>query len=424
MYLPSQTTRVILRLLAILSLLAPACSGVSQAEVVLAQSEKPRQTSHNASEAALEELAVGNSAFAFDLYQAIRGEPGNLFYSPYSISLALAMTYAGARNQTEKQMADTLHFTLPQAELHPAFNVLDLQLTQPGQTAEGFQLRVANSLWGQKDYTFTPTFLDGLAENYGAGLRLVDFKGDTAREQARLAINEWVRDQTEDKIKELLAKGILTQDTRLVLANAIYFKAEWEKHFYGTVDDLFTLLDGKTVIVPIMSNRISTPYVDGEGYQAVEIPYKGNRMRMVILLPDEGQFAAFEQTLDGNRLSAILQALEPTDVKVFMPKFDYDASLELNQTLADMGMPDAFDWQRADFSGMTGKPELHLTHVVHKAVVAVDEMGTEAAAATGVVGEIVSVPILLRIDHPFIFVIHDAETSAILFIGRVLDPSA
>jgi serpin B len=284
-----RTSQLALALLTLLSVLTPACGqSPSRVEVALAQSEKPRQTSPGASESALTEAVAGNMAFAFGLYQAIRSEKGNLFYSPYSISLALAMAYAGARGETEKQMTDTLHFTLPQVALHPAFNALDLKLTQPGQTAEGFQLRVANSLWGQKDYTFTPTFLDVLAENYGAGLKLVDFKGDPAREQARLAINAWVSDHTEDKIKELLAKGILTQDTRLVLANAIYFKAEWEKHFYDTRDDVFTQLDGTTVIVPIMSNRIYAPYVDGEGYQAVEIPYKGNRMRMVILLPDEG----------------------------------------------------------------------------------------------------------------------------------------
>jgi len=419
----SQMLRIVFALATGLSLLASACGEAGKAQVVLAQSEKPRQTSPTASESALTEAAAGNNAFAFGLYQAIRGGEGNLFYSPYSISLALAMTYAGARGETEKQMAEALHFTLPQEALHPAFNALDLQLAQPPQTDEGFQLRTANSLWGQKDFTFRAEYLDLLAENYGAGLRLVDFKDDAARQQARSAINAWVSAQTEDKIKELLAKGILTQDTRLVLANAIYFKAEWEKHFYGTQDDVFTLLDGATVVVPIMTNRLVVPYADGEGYQAVAIPYKGSRMQMVVLLPDEGQFDAFEQTLDGERFSAILQALQPTDVKVYLPKFDYDASLELKPALSDMGMPDAFDWQRADFSGMTGERDLVLSHVVHKAFVAVDEEGTEAAAATGVVAEIVSMPFVMKVDHPFLFVIRDAETGAVLFVGRVLDPT-
>jgi serine protease inhibitor len=419
----SRMLRVVFALATGLSLLASACGEAGKAQVVLAQSEKPRQTSPTASESALTEAAAGNNAFAFGLYRAIRGGEGNLFYSPYSISLALAMTYAGARGETEKQMAQALHFTLPQEALHTAFNALELQLARPPQTDGGFELRTANSLWGQKDFVFRPEYLDLLAENYGAGLRLVDFKDAAAREQARSAINEWVSAQTEDKIKELLAKGILTEDTRLVLANAIYFKAEWEKHFYDTQDDVFTLLDGVTVTVPLMTNRLEAPYVDGEGYQAIEIPYKGNRMRMVVLLPDEGRFDAFEQTLDGERFSAILQALQPSDVKVYLPKFNYDASLELKPALSDMGMPDAFDGQRADFSGMTGTHDLVLSHVVHKAFVAVDEAGTEAAAATGIVAEIVSMPSLMKIDHPFLFVIRDAETGAVLFVGRVLDPA-
>lgn len=403
----------------------PRPTNAGPSDVTLARSTKQRQASPDVADAALSELAAGNTAFALDLYQAIQGQDGNLFYSPYSISLALAMTYAGARGETERQMADTLHFALPQEQLHPAFNALDLQLTQQDQGEDAFKLKVANSLWGQKDFAFRPEFLDLLAENYGAGLRLVDFMDESAREQARLTINKWVEEQTEDKIKELLKQGILTQDTRLVLANAIYFKAEWEQPFLnGTKEEPFTLLDGTQVTAPTMSRRAMTRYAGGEDYQAVEIAYKGGRMSMVVFLPAPGQFEAFEASLDAERINAILQGLKQEDIRLFMPKFKYEAELSLAQTLADRGMPDAFDPLQADFSGMTGKRNLFIKHVEHKAFVAVDELGTEAAAATGIVSEIVSMPIEVRVDRPFIFLIRDGETGAILFVGRVVDPRA
>jgi serpin B len=402
-----------------------AATGCGQtAGVAIAQSSLPRNTSPNVTDAALAELSAGNTAFALDLYQAIRGADGNLFYSPYSLSIALAMTCAGARGETERQMAETLHYSLPQDQLHPAFNALDLSLNQQRGGDENFTLKTANSVWAQADYDFLPEYLDALAENYGAGLRLVDYKDEGARENSRQAINEWVGEQTEGKIQDLLAKGILTEMTRLVLANAIYFKAEWETPFLnGTEDREFTLLNGDTVTVPMMGRRAETRHAEGDGYQAVEILYKGDRIRMVIVLPAPGQFEAFEQSLDSARLDEILQSLTPKDVKLFMPKFQYAATLNLGETLSAMGMPDAFTPFVADFSGMDGTHDLYLSHVVHKAFVAVDEMGTEAAAASGIVAEIVSMPLYVTLDHPFIFVIRDAETGAILFVGRVVNPT-
>jgi serpin B len=402
----------------------PAKSG----EVLLAKSERERNTSPTVTDPALAELSAGNRAFAFDLYQAIRTEGDNLFYSPYSISIALAMAYAGARTATEGQMADTLHFTLPQEQLHPAFNALDLRLTGPDQedretNGESFTLRIANALWAQASYPFLPTFLDLVAENYGTGVRLVDFVNPENREQARLAINQWVMDETEDKIKDLIPQGILTELTRLVLANAIYFKGEWDKPFLnGTRDSPFTLLDGEQVSVPMMSRRAETLYAEGDGYQAVELPYKGDRVRMLVVLPAPGQFEAFERSLNDAQLQAILSALSQDDIKLFMPRFQFEASFNLNDVLAAMGMPDAFDPEKADFSGMDGTRWLYIADVLHKAFVAVDEMGTEAAAATGVIVEIVSQPQVVKIDRPFLFVIRDAETGSLLFIGRVVDP--
>ena len=386
-----------------------------------------RETSPDVAESTLSELVEGNNAFAFDLYQAIRAEEGNLFYSPYSISIALAMTYAGARSDTEQQMADVLHYALPQERLHPAFNALDLELTNNNQQfEEDFTLRIANSMWGQEGYPFLPGFLELIAKNYGSGMRSVDFVDPNNREQARLAINNWVLERTEGKIKDLITKNLLNDFTRLVLANAVYFKADWEKPFLNeTIDDNFYLLDGASITVPMMSRRTDTNYIEGEGYQAIELPYKGERMRMIILLPDEGQFAAIENALDTEFANSILQGLKSDDIKLYLPIFEYETQLSLADVLSEMGMPDAFSSSRADFTGMTEKPELSIAHVVHKAFVAVDEIGTEAAAATGVIAEIESGPrVVIKVNRPFIFFIYDKESSTILFIGRVVNPDA
>jgi len=399
--------------------------------VVLAQSSQPRLSAPSVPAESLSALATGNNAFAFALYRAIRAGQGNLFYSPYSLSLALAMTYAGARGNTEQQMAHALHFMLPQSQLHGAFNALDLKLNTTGQANADFKLSLADSLWGQAGFAFRPEFLDTLAENYGAGLRLTDFVDAANREQSRQTINQWVADQTQGKIKELLAKGFLSDLTRLVLVNAIYFKADWDVPFTrGTHNGDFTRLDNTAVSVPMMSRRASTAYAKGADYEAAEIAYKGNRMRMLVLLPAQGQFASFEQSLTAEHVDAIVRALKADEVILTMPKFQFDASLSLEDTLSTMGMSDAFDANRADFSGMTGKRDpstgsgqaLYIAHVVHKAFVAVDEMGTEAAAATGIGMEVTSLPTVLTLDRPFVFVIRDGETGTVLFAGRVLDP--
>ncbi len=308
-------------------------------------------------------LVGGNTAFAFDLYRALKGQSGNLFFSPYSISQALAMTYAGARGETEQQMAKALHFDLPQAGLHPSFNSLDQELAQrgqgaQGQDAKGFRLNVVNALWGQKDYQFLPAFLDLLSQNYGAGMQLVDYIN--AAEQARTTINDWVSQQTEDKIKDLIPPGVLNELTRLVLTNAIYFNAAWATPFEegATQDGMFTLLDGSQVQAPMMKQIESLGYAEGEGYQAVELPYDGRELSMVILLPAKGEFAAFEDSLDAARVEAILKELAPGQVALTMPRFKFDSEFSLKDALSQMGMPLAFHPDDADFSGMTGNREL------------------------------------------------------------------
>jgi serpin B len=407
-----------------------ACTQPVSGEVL--HSEKPRVTSPDVSEADLATLVNGNSTFALDLYQAIKERGGNLFYSPYSISLALAMTYAGARGETEQQMADTLCFTLPQDRLHPAFNSLDIELSRRGEGAKGkdekgFRLNVVNAIWGQKDYKFLSGFLDVLAENYGAGLRILDFA--SAPEESRITINNWVSDQTEGRIKDLIPQGLIDSLTRLVLTNAIYFNAAWQEPFNkdATHDGTFYLLNGDEITVPMMRQTESFGYSEGDGYQAVELPYDGREVSMVILLPTAGNFESFEDSLDAKRLDEIIGGLEYRQVALTMPKFEFDSDFSLGETLAAMGMPLAFSGG-ADFSGMTGNRDLFIADVVHKAFVSVDEAGTEAAAATAVVMPMAIMPpeepVEVTVDHPFIFLIRDIETGTILFIGRVLNPSA
>jgi serpin B len=396
----------------------------------IARSEKQRVTSPDVAAPDLADLVDGNSAFAFDLYQVLREENDNFFYSPYSISLALAMTYAGARGETEQQMADTLHFILPQDRLHPAFNGLDLELARRGEGArgkdgEGFRLNVVNALWGQEGFQFLSAFLDVLAEDYGAGLRLLDFVN--APEESRVTINDWVSDQTEGRIEDLIPQDVINTLTRLVLTNAIYFNAAWAEPFEPdqTNDGTFHLLDGGEVTVPMMRQTESFGYAEGEEYRAVELPYDGWELSMVILLPEAGEFEPFEGSLDAEQVDAILKNLARRQVTLTMPKFEFESGFSLKEALAAMGMPDAFTGA-ADFSGMTGSRDLFIREVIHQAFVSVDEAGTEAAAATAVVMELGAMPgepVGVTVDRPFVFLIRDIETGAILFVGRVVDPS-
>src|SRR4030043_9007 len=368
-----------------LVLLSPVIASVQLTQPAVAgevKSDKERVTSPDVSPSEQALLVEGNSAFAFDLYQALKGQGGNLFYSPYSISLALAMTYAGAHGETAQQMADTLQFLLEQARLHPAFNWLDAELSSRGHGAQGkdgkgFRLNIVNAIWGQKDYEFLTEFLDVLAENYGAGLRILDFI--RAAEESRLIINDLVSDQTEDRIEDLIPEGAINERTRLVLTNAIYFNAAWAYPFIkdATADGPFYLLDGGQVTVPMMKQMESFGYADGEGYQAIELPYDGGELSMVILLPEAGQFGAFEKELEARQVDAIIEDLQSMRVTLTMPKFEFDSEFGLKDALAGMGMPIAFSPDEADFSGMTGNRELFISDVVHKAFVAVDEAGTE-----------------------------------------------
>jgi serpin B len=379
----------------------------------------------------LADLVSGNNDFALDLYQVLRAKDGNLFYSPYSISLALAMTYAGARGETEQQMAQALGFVLPQNRLHRAFSHLTKELASrsegaSGKDENGFELNIANAVWGQEGYQFLADFLDILDANHGAGMRTLDFASDP--EQARLTINAWASDETEGRIEDLVPPDAIDPLTRLVLTNAIYFNAAWNQPFSpeATANGPFHLLDGDQTTVSMMRQSEHFDYAAGDGYQAIQLPYDGYQTSMVILLPAQGEFGAFEGMLDAGVADSILQDLEPKQVSLSMPRFEYDSDFSLEETLAAMGMPDAFT-SAADFSGMTGNRELFISEVIHKAFVSVDEEGTEAAAATAVMMPLSAAPeepIVFTADRPFVFLIRDNLTGAILFVGRVVNPGS
>lgn len=372
------------------------------------------------------QLMLDNTAFAFDLYQILCKEHGNLIISPYSISQALAMTFAGARGDTAHQMAQTMHYTLPPERLPPAFQVLDGYLHEMND--DDFALHVVNALWGQQGFGFAPEFVDLLHTFYGADMNEVDYIGDA--EAAREAINGWVAEQTADRIPELIAPDVLNVQTRLVLTNAVYFNATWAYPFNPDETDpagVFTLLDGSTVTVPMMHrDDVEFWYLEGDKdhpFDTAALPYANERMVMVIILPHPGAFEEVEAALAAPTFVGLLGELVWDMGHVMLPKFETQTTLSLPETLQALGMVDAFDQARADFSGMTGAPDLFIADVVHQAAITVDEHGTEAAGGTAVVMEWRAVPeTALIVDRPFIYALVDLDTGAILFLGRVLNP--
>jgi len=381
-----------------------------------------------AGEQADEEILVqDNFAFAIDLYQKLRASEGNIFFSPYSISTALAMTYAGARGNTEKEMTKTLRFSLDQANLHPAFANIESRLNKL-QKAGNVKLSVANSLWPQQDYRFLNEYLSLIKKHYGVSITPVDYKH--AREAARKMINKWVEDKTQDKIKNLIQPGILDALTRLVLVNAIYFKGNWESQFKTsrTKDAPFYLSPNNSVQAPIMTQKQKFRYGEIETLQVLELPYVGDELSMIVLLPQKADgLRQLESSLTVENLKRWKRRLGKREVLVFLPKFKMTSMFRLDKTLVSMGMVDAFNDSKANFAGMDGRPDwLYIGAVLHKAFVDVNEEGTEAAAATAVVMKargIRALPPTFRADHPFVFLIHENRTGSILFMGRVTDPT-
>lgn len=370
------------------------------------------------------QLAKGNNAFAFDLYGKLRQQPGNLFLSPYSISVAMAMTYGGAGGETAVQMAKVMHFSLDHEQLHRAFAAFQAELRLPADKAD-FQLSIANRLWAEKSYKFLDTYLRLTERYYGAPVEGLDFVGAT--ESSRKTIDRWVEAQTHKKINELLPPGAIGPDTRLVLTNAIYFLGNWVSQFSkeATKDEAFYTAADRQVKVPMMCQTGRFRLGTTEGTQILELPYKGGRLSMAVLLPDNRDgLAKLEEFLSADKLDGWIKTMREREVSVFLPRFKLTSYFGLKRTLDALGMTLPFTL-KADFSGMDGRKHLFISAVVHKATVEVDEHGTEAAAATGVVVTLKAIappPAIFRADHPFLFLIRDAHTGAVLFLGRMASP--
>ena len=390
----------------------------------------------SASENAVNSLVHGNTAFGLTLLSSLAADaPGeNQFFSPYSVSIALAMTYAGARGETRDQMYDTLRFPLGGDSLHAAFGKTDEKIESTAERAnsdpdEGtpFELTTANAIWGQTGYPWRDDFLGTLRTYYGAGLHVCDFEQHA--EESRKTINDWAAEKTNNKIENLLPNGALAAMARLVLTDAIYFKATWADTFSKrlTKSKPFTTLDGTNVRVPMMSQSGSFPYAEVDGHQLIELPYVGNEVGMAVILPKEGTFSEYTDSLTADRLATILDEMETTEGTVSLPKFTVKSSFKLKETLSTLGMERAFS-SNADFGGMADlektRESLEIGDVFHKSYIDVDEKGTEAAAATAVTVVDTSAPMNpfeMVVDRPFLFLIRHEPTGTTLFLGRIVD---
>jgi serpin B len=372
------------------------------------------------------EVANANNKFAFDLYSELKkSESGNIFYSPYSISAALTMTYEGAKGQTADEMRSVFHF-LEISTLRPNFAAIYKDINEG---AKDYELRTGNALWVQQDYLLLEDYISRVEKYYGGKAANVDFVRET--EKSRQTINSFIEEQTNKKIKDLLPLGSLNPLTRLVLTNAIYFKGTWKWEFdkSDTQEQDFKITPTNVVKTPMMymePKKARLNYVDIGDLQILELPYKGEDISMLILLPTEN-LESIEPTLTAEKLSEYKNRMQETNLDaIYLPKFEFDTKYTLNENLKALGMPTAFDAGNADFSGMTTAEKIWIDFVIHQAYVKVDEKGTEAAAATAVV---VSVGIVMprnvfRADHPFIFIIQQKDTGNILFFGRVLNPAS
>ncbi|MCK4650079.1 serpin family protein [Candidatus Pacearchaeota archaeon] len=370
----------------------------------------------------IQQVVNANNQFAFELYSELnKAENGNIFYSPYSISTAFAMTYEGARGQTANEMKSVFHF--------PENNILRLNFAaiynEINKGTKTYELRTGNALWVQQDYPFLEDYTSRVEKYYGGKVANLDFVSET--EKSRQTINAFIEEQTNNKIKDLIPKGVLNAMTKLVLTNAIYFKGTWEWEFdkSDTREQDFKITENDIVQVPIMfmdPDKATFNYADIGDLQILELPYKGEEISMLILLPTEN-LESIESTLTIEKLNEYKSQMQETKLDaIYLPKFEFDSKYFMKETLSVLGMPIAFG--NADFSGMTGNKDLFISQVIHQAYVKVDEKGTEAAAVTAVIMEkFIAMPRnIFRADHPFIFIIQEKETGNILFMGRVVDP--
>lgn len=383
---------------------------------------------------AIEIVVQGNNEFALDLYSHLaQAEKSNLFFSPYSISSALAMTYAGACGRTEQEMAKVLRFAMEQDKLHSVFARLNESIL--GVQTNGYEINIANRLWGHKDFRIGKQFVELLRTRYDADIEQVDFNGPL--ELACRKINQWIEDQTAGRITDLISPKALEGAIHILLVNAVYFKGDWKEKFDEAVtnEDSFHLEPFNEVKVQMMHQQADFSYAETDGVQVLELPYGDGDLSMIVLLPKRvGLLGKLEAALSASNLNKWVSALVPQSVDVFLPKFRLNHQIAMAKLLKSMGMVTAFDISTANFFGMIDPgvcviPPLCISEVLHKAFVEVNEEGTEAAAATGITVELGStafhrpppVPVF-RADHPFVFLIRHNRSGSILFLGRVTAP--
>lgn len=367
-------------------------------------------------------VVYANNQFAFELYLKYNDGEDNIFFSPYSISVALAMTYEGALGQTASEMQSVFHFPEEDTARRAAFARL---YNMYNRNDTDYILSTANALWTQEDYKFLTEYLDVVEQYYMGEATDLDFVEDP--EESRETINNWVEERTNDKIQDLIPPGVIDAYTRLILTNAIYFKGDWAVQFdeKDTQEADFKVNSEKTVKAQMMSlYDESFNYTVTDTAQIIELPYKGDDLSMLILLPTEDSLDSLEASISAENLNQWRSDLKETEIDVHMPKFKLEKKYTLSDTLKEMGMPTAFSESEADFSGMNGREDLHISSVIHQGFIEVNEKGTEAAAATGVVISTTSISPVFNADHPFMFLIQDKETGNILFMGRVVDPTA
>lgn len=362
--------------------------------------------------------------FAINLYKQVNAEPGNVFVSPISIQSALTMTAAGAKGETRQQILDVLGIKDP-AELGQLLARLE---KAPTKDEPNFQLSIANALWAQQAYPFSPEYVKSVQQQFDAEARTLDFgESDTATQ----IINKWVEEQTKEKIKDLIPKGTITQDTRMVLTNAVYFKADWQEKFSkdATADAPFNVTSDKTTTVKMMHLTDQLGYFDAGPAHVVRLPYVGYSTSMLLLVPKQiDGIADTEKALTTQLLAKLDRESARREVQLSLPRFEFEDSVPLSDVLKKMGMELPFDPEKADFSGMTTAERLSISAVLHKTYVKVDEEGTEAAGATAVVMVAMAAPmpeepLVVTADRPFLVLIRDDTSGAILFIGRVTNPN-
>ena len=401
-------------IISILIILIISLSGCINGTVILADDSE-------ATSEGIAKVVNANNQFTFDLYSNIKDNESNVFFSPYSISVALAMTYEGARGQTAEEIQSVFYFPEDDIIRRSSFARIYNNINKIGKE---FELHTANALWAQEDYPFLEEYTSLIDQYYVGKITNLDFVADT--ENSRMIINRWVEEQTKNKIKDLIPQGAINSITRLVLTNAIYFKGIWVKQFdrRDTKQQDFKVSPDKTIKVPMMSlTEEEFNYTETEDLQVLEMPYKGEELSMLILLP-KNDLESIEDFLNAEKLSELRNNLREVEIDVYIPKFTFETKYFLPDTLSEMGMPTAFTWPDADFSGMDGTKYLFIQNVIHQAFVEVNEEGTEAAAATAViVGFGAAMNKVFRADHPFIFIIQERETGNILFLGRVTDPT-